>query len=60
MAAVKATASTKKTAKLAATRRAPIPRRVRPGGGATSKPRVLAMSFASASPLYVQKADLWQ
>jgi hypothetical protein len=57
MATVKTTASTRRTAKQTAAKKAPTTSRARPGGGATSKPRVFTMSFASVYPLYVQKAE---
>jgi hypothetical protein len=57
MAAVKTTASTRRTVKQTAAKKTPTTRRARPSGGATGKPRVFAMSFASVYPLYVQKAE---
>ena len=57
MAAVKTKAPTKKTAKRTAAKKATATRTPQPSGGATKKPRVFAMSFASVYPLYVQKAE---
>ena len=53
MAAVKTKAPTKQTA----AKKATATKRPQPSGGATKKPRVFAMSFASVYPLYVQKAE---
>jgi hypothetical protein len=57
MAAVKTKAPTKKTVRRTARKKAPTTKTAQPGGAATSKPRVFAMSFASVYPLYVQKAE---
>jgi len=48
---------TKKTVKQSAARKATTTKTPQPSGGATKKPRIFAMSFASVHPLYVQKAE---
>jgi hypothetical protein len=57
MAAVKTKAPTKKTATPTATTKATATKAPQPRGGATERPRVFAMSFASVYPLYVNKAE---
>lgn len=58
MAAVKTTkAPTKKTVKQTAAKKATATKKPHPSGGATKKPRIFAMSFASVYPLYIQKAE---
>ncbi|HVH43154.1 MAG TPA: DUF2200 domain-containing protein [Labilithrix sp.] len=57
MAAVKTKAPTKKTAKQRAAKKASATMTPQPSKGATKKPRVFAISFASVYPLYVQKAE---
>jgi hypothetical protein len=54
---VKTTASTKKTARRTAAKKAATAKRARKTGVAAGRPRVFAMSFASVYPLYVQKAE---
>jgi hypothetical protein len=56
MAPTKAKAPTKKAAKQTAAKKTTATKTPQPSRGATKKPRVFAMSFASVYPLYVQKA----
>jgi hypothetical protein len=57
MAEVMTKVPTKRTLKRTAARKVTTTKTAQPGGVATNKPRVFAMSFASVYPLYVQKAE---
>jgi len=57
MATVKAKQSSKKTAKRTAAKKAKRIAKPQPLAGASQKPRIFTMSFASVYPLYVQKAE---
>jgi hypothetical protein len=56
MAAVKAKPLAKKSRRAAAKPAAPVAES-KPSAGATKRPRIFSMSFASVYPLYVQKAE---
>jgi hypothetical protein len=57
MTPVRAKQSSKKTTKRAAAKNAVRIAKPEPVAGATKKPRVFTISFASVYPLYVQKAE---